>query len=222
MDGVFGDRQLDLQDVTAGREDIGWQDAGKTIRMSDWFDRARGTLPDGEARAWLDTTARWTERIREQDGKSFEPTFRFPLAERVSRETQVAGWLYWLERNMNLADRRLSLFVTGDPDAEPGQLSVVARELMVDDFLLMTSVADTLPFVDSPCGQSSKQSNQASGAEGEANIRASQQAAERQTGTEQASTPEDEREDSGEAVVPPGIDEEMTWLDFVRAAHSAA
>ena len=49
---------------------------------------------------------------------------------------------------MDLTGRLLSLIVSGDLEEESGHLTVIAREIVPDDFLLMTSLADTLPFLD--------------------------------------------------------------------------
>lgn len=49
---------------------------------------------------------------------------------------------------MDLTERGLSLIVAGDLEQESGHLTVIARALVPDDFLLITSLANTLSFLD--------------------------------------------------------------------------
>ena len=49
---------------------------------------------------------------------------------------------------MNLKDRVLSLIVSGELDHQVGHLAVVARDVLADDFLLLTPIARLLPYLD--------------------------------------------------------------------------
>ena len=77
-----------------------------------------------------------------------EPTLGFPLAMRHAMDAQLAGWVHWMEARLDLSGRSLSLAVAGEPDSGAGQFTCIARELIVDDFLLLTPLVDTLPYVD--------------------------------------------------------------------------
>jgi hypothetical protein len=101
---------------------------------------------------WLELVGDWGDNIAKHEGKAFEPTLRFPLAPRLPLEAQSAGWFRWLESRMALERRALSLIMPADLDSDVGQLTVIARETVPDDFLLLTSMWKTLPYVDDLCG----------------------------------------------------------------------
>ena len=52
---------------------------------------------------------------------------------------------------MDLKRRFLSLMVSGDLDSEAGSLTVIARAVMPDDFVLLTPLGRTLPYLDDLC-----------------------------------------------------------------------
>ena len=52
---------------------------------------------------------------------------------------------------MDLKRRFLSLMVSGDLDSEASSLTVIARAVVPDDFVLLTPLGKTLPYLDDLC-----------------------------------------------------------------------
>lgn len=144
----FGDRTISLDGVEPAAADESWIGSGKSVTLNEWFRGACDNLKVQDRDQWLRLTMARGADIASLDGKSFEPTFSFPLAKGVAFDAQVAGWLHWLERRMNTRRRQLSLVVTGDLASEAGRLNVIARALVPDDFLLLTVAASMLPYLD--------------------------------------------------------------------------
>ncbi|HWL93912.1 MAG TPA: hypothetical protein VNT79_10290 [Phycisphaerae bacterium] len=143
----FGDREVDL----GGFEENGdadWRDKAKKIEMSEWFAAIRPALKIEDTAEWYRTLQSWGQNISTCDGESFEPTFRFPLAAAMQLEPQVTGWVRWLERRMDLKSRFLSLMLTSGEIEGVNYFTVIARPLVADDFLLVTSLGSTVSYVD--------------------------------------------------------------------------
>lgn len=145
---VFGDRQVDLSCIEADQPDDSWMSAGASVALEDWFNGAKDRLKIKDRSSWLRCVTNWGEQLAAMDGKSFEPTLRFPLASKLPLDVQVAGWLRWLEPRLALRQRSLSLIVSGNVNDESGDLTIVARSVVPDDFLLLTSKANMLPYLD--------------------------------------------------------------------------
>lgn len=148
FESVFADQTVPLADVTADGLDNSWRDSGRSLDFEQWFNAAAPGMKIDVPQIWLVESARWGNRVKSCEGKDFEPTLRFPLATKFSLEIQVAGWFRWLEKRMDLARRAVSLLVIGDIESEIGQLVVIARPPLKDDFLLLTPLAGSLPYVD--------------------------------------------------------------------------
>jgi hypothetical protein len=144
----FGDRELDLADVNSGSTDTSWLAAAKGVALTDWFEGARTGIKVQALESWLRSAQAWGENVAAHESRTFEPTLRFPMAMRVSTEPQVAGWIRWLESRMDLKRRFLSLIVSGDADDTVGSLTVIAREVLPEDFLLLTPLAGTVRYLD--------------------------------------------------------------------------
>lgn len=160
---VFGDRKLDLQAIADDGVDDSWLALAKAIPLLEWFAGAEDQLKIKDVSTWVRAVTSWGDNLAKLDGKTFEPTLRFPLAKRCSINAQIAGWICWLEARMRLTDRMLSLMMSGDLDEETGHLTVIARSLVPDDFLLMTPLAGTLPYLD----DLAKTDGEGSGSQGE-------------------------------------------------------
>ncbi len=91
---------------------------------------------------------RWAGIIRQHAGPDFAATLRFPLAARLSRPAQIAGWLHWIEQSWPLADQPVSWFIPEDPDAMLSHFTISTREPTVEDFLLLTPAAGELRHAD--------------------------------------------------------------------------
>ena len=63
-------------------------------------------------------------------------------------DAQSAGWLRWFESRISVEHRSLSLVVSGERNGGMGYFSVIARPPVPDDFLLLTPLASTLPYLD--------------------------------------------------------------------------
>ena len=153
FESVFGGRVLDVSGIDTDTTDAGWQQRARGIRFDDWFKGARGSLRIDDSLTWLRTVTEWGDSIAALESKSFEPTLRMPLAREVApgdpaTEVQLAGWIRWLESRMNLRRRNYSILISGAHDDGAPRLSIVARDLLPDDFLLWSDLAHTLPYLD--------------------------------------------------------------------------
>ena len=144
----FGGREVDLSGLDADVSDDSWLPAAQKLPLPQWFESAKGGLKTDDMAKWCETMLAWGDNIATLEADEFGPTFRFPLVTGIPSEVQVAGWLRWLESRMNLKERYLSLLMSADPAGSTGHLSVVARELVGEDFLLLTPKAGSLSYVD--------------------------------------------------------------------------
>jgi hypothetical protein len=158
FDTAFGGREISLAGMAAQSRghatetgDLAWVTAARSLSLADWFQAARPCLKVDDLDSWFRLTSAWGENIAKLDSEDFGPTLRFPLVTDIPLEVQAAGWLHWLERRMDLKERLLSLLVSKDASSETGRLTVVAREVLPEDFLLMTSLAGSLSYVDDLC-----------------------------------------------------------------------
>lgn len=151
FESCFGDREVDLTGVDDETADASWEREARAIRLDDWFKGAQSSLKIDDRETWFDVVMKWGDSIAAMESKSFEPTLRFPLSSGISSEVQLAGWIRWLEGRMDLARRSYSLLITGELNNGASRLSIVARDLLPDDFLLLSDVADTLQYVDDVC-----------------------------------------------------------------------
>jgi hypothetical protein len=148
FESSFADMSLTLSDIAADGLSDSWRTEGRSLGFSQWFEAATPGIKIDVPQVWIVESARWGQRVNSCEGKDFAPTLRFPLATKYSLEVQVAGWFHWLGKRMDLARRSLSLLVVGDLERETGQLVVVARPPVKDDFLLMTPLSSSLSYVD--------------------------------------------------------------------------
>ncbi|MCK4658659.1 MAG: DUF2094 domain-containing protein [Phycisphaerae bacterium] len=148
----FGDREVNLSGIDDQTEGDSWLEQARKIPLCDWMSGAQAGLEVQDPQVWFDLVEQWGEKIAGLESKKFEPTLRFPLAAGIGVEVQTAGWLRWLESRMDLKRRLLTLMVYGDTEQGVGHLVVVARELVAEDFLLLTPAANTLYCMDDLCG----------------------------------------------------------------------
>ncbi len=148
FEDIFADRQISLAALDAERVDDSWERDARSIALSQWFEAIRSGVKIDNSDEWFRIVTSWGDSIARLESKDFEPTLRFPLAAGIGVELQLAGWIRWLESRIDLSRRAYSLMVTGDVEESGGQLSIVARELLPDDFLLMSDLAATLSYVD--------------------------------------------------------------------------
>lgn len=151
FEAVFSAREIDLSGVDEQTSDTSWEPAARALSLTQWFDSAKACLKVDDVQAWLRLATAWGDNIARLESDEFEPTLRFPLVMAIPFDVQVTGWLRWLERRMNLEERFVSLFVCKDEAGDTGRLTIVARELMTDDFLLISAHACTLPYIDDLC-----------------------------------------------------------------------
>ena len=121
------------------------------MALGDWFRSAGPCLQVDEPQTWVQLVSAWGDTIAKLESEEFGPTLRFPLAMALPFEPQVAGWIRWIERRINVPERYLSLFVAKDAAGGNGHLTVVARDIVPEDFLLLTSLGGTLNYVDDLC-----------------------------------------------------------------------
>ncbi len=148
FEAMFGGREVNLADIDAQSTDTSWLVAAKNVGLEDWFEGVQIGMKVKERGAWVRLALAWGDNLADHESKTFEPTLRFPLAMRLSLDAQIAGWTRWLESRMDLKHRRVSFVVSGEWEDQVGHLTVIAREVVSDDFLLLTPLAETLPYLD--------------------------------------------------------------------------
>lgn len=148
---LFADREVDLYHIEENTSDDTWSRMGTTVPLSHWFDGVRSGLHERRFAQWRELIGAWGKNISRHDRKGFEPTLRFPLAKGVPASVQVAGWFRWLESRMDFSKRSVSFTITGDLKSEMGALTIISREIMPDDFLLLTPMFGSLPYLDDSC-----------------------------------------------------------------------
>ncbi|GMV98720.1 MAG: hypothetical protein HRF43_00025 [Phycisphaerae bacterium] len=148
---MFRDRAMSLERAVEPDGDA-WLPRARSVSMSDWFAASDGHLGAGDVGSWMAMADRWGARIAEAESEDFEATLSFPIVAGVPQEVQVAGWVRWLEGRMHLGRRAVSMMWTEPAASRPARLSVIARELMPEDFLLLTPLVSELNFVDDLAG----------------------------------------------------------------------
>lgn len=159
FDGVFGGRRIALDGLDGDSRDTTWTARAKQLPLAEWYAGVRDGLAAPDAASWMKLTSLWGDAIagHGKNSDEFEATLRFPIAGGAATDVQTAGWMRWLETRMELGKRFLSLVYTQGSAGAAGRLTVVAREPLVDDFLLLTPLADTLNFVDDVCKVGARQ-----------------------------------------------------------------
>lgn len=144
---IFREREINLDRTAEPDGDI-WAQRAQDVRMTDWFAATDGNLGAAGAAAWMRMAEEWGDRIAAAECEGFEATLSLPIVPQISHEVQVAGWLRWLEARMRVGRRAASLMITEMPAPKLSRLSIVTRELMADDFLLITPLAGELNYLD--------------------------------------------------------------------------
>ncbi len=151
FDGTFGGREIALDGIDEGTHDDSWRAGAQTQALTDWFATARPCLKAGDVDAWFRLVTDWGDQVAQLESNEIGPTLRFPLVTSAPLDVQVPGWLRWLERRLDLGRRQMSILFADDPDGVTARLSVIAREVVPEDFLLFTPLASGLSFVDDLC-----------------------------------------------------------------------
>lgn len=147
FESVFGERAVNLTGTTNPKPDNTCARA-KAISFEEWFNSARSGLKIQEPHRWRLAVDQWGQNLMRHDGRDFQPTLRFPLAMRMPYDWQIAGWIRWLESRINVGRRTFSLVVSGEPSQDCGSLTVIARDVLREDFLLLTPLSRTVPYLD--------------------------------------------------------------------------
>jgi hypothetical protein len=152
FEDTFGGRELDLSGLGGEIRDGSWRAPAQALALAAWFRGAQPCVQPATVDAWCRQVAAWGQNIRTLEADDFAPTLRFPLVMSVPFEVQVPGWLHWLGQRMALGRRYVSLLLAKDANGATGRLTVVARdEVLPEDFLLMTGLADKVPYADDLC-----------------------------------------------------------------------
>jgi hypothetical protein len=174
---AFGERVVNLDGLDGESSNSEWVELAVKVPLAEWFAgwarQEPAALPECPVEPkladWYQALAKWGDNIARHESEGFEPTLRFPLAPLPAVQVQLAGWIRWLETRMDLGRRLYSVLVSGDLQEGTARFSVVAHELIPDDFLLLTPLARTLPYVDdaSRVGLNSTGASEASGTDGQ-------------------------------------------------------
>ncbi len=149
IDDVFGSREMEVGALETNSMGADLWVTADQVDWNVWFDRIKPLLRIEDRAAWLSCVEAFGANLTASESRTFEPTVSFPIAGQSPLEIQVAGWIVWLGHRIDLGRRSLSLFVSGDLQAGPGSLTTVAHDLMPEDFLLLTSQATSLSYLDS-------------------------------------------------------------------------
>ncbi|MBN2448150.1 MAG: hypothetical protein JXO22_15585 [Phycisphaerae bacterium] len=158
FEDAFGAEELDLAVIDNG-QGAAWLQEARALAFADWFKATQACLQTDDLAAWYRLACRWGDDIARCEDEHFDPTLRLPLALRLPQEAQIAGWLRWLEQRMDIEHRFLSLLFSTDGDGAVGHLSVIAREVVPEDFVLMTPEASSLGYVDDMCALAASDSD---------------------------------------------------------------
>ena len=151
FESVFGEREFPLDGLDGDTQDSVWRRQIADVGIDAWFSGVATALATPDWPVWHRLLGRWGETIRSMDNEAFEATLVFPLAGGVPTAGQICGWLAWLGARLDLSKRALSLFWSESTEGQPTYLSVVARSLIEDDFLLITPMSEKLTYLDSAC-----------------------------------------------------------------------
>ncbi|MBN2563426.1 MAG: hypothetical protein JXQ75_21100, partial [Phycisphaerae bacterium] len=212
FEAIFGERTIDVGGIDAESRDASWVEGARAISLADWFDRAKGMLQVEEPEAWFRLAEAWGRNIATNDSETFEATLRFPLVGGFDQEVQTAGWVRWLETRMDLEHRFLSLVVSSDLGAVGGHLTVIAREILPDDFLLMTPLSGSLAYVDDLAQVRDIGTKDISVEAEDDAVGTSDESEEREGDVERGAR----KGGSGPAAV--GVDMSRPWVDFLGGA----
>ncbi len=148
FDSTFRGRKIDVASIVENKSNGDWTRGAMGLSVGDWFDAARHSMKTREPVAWFEMISRWGEQIRQHDENDHGLSLRLPLAARTDEMIQLAGWLRWLEQRMDLSKRACSLLLTRNDVSAPSKLTLLARDIEVDDFLLMTPLSAKLDYLD--------------------------------------------------------------------------
>lgn len=226
--GRFDSRAISLQGFDAPVPSRDWSEAARRLPWLQWFRAVQGPHSMSDAEEWKRVLDTWSARITAADGPGFQPNLRFPLARNASWELQVRGWLVWLESRMRLHERFCTCLCATRTAAGDDALNLLARTVVPDDFMLLTSRASQLEYMDWAGRMSASNADAAaptaealpSAAEGEAaEADPIDPTGDRAAPLDQDAQPRPQLE-RGPIQAPPGEDGE-SWYDFVtRTARS--
>ena len=151
LDDVLGDRELELASFTTETEDASWEGAAGSLSLRAWFAGAQPCLKLDNVDDWYRLMSQWGSSIVQLESATFTPTLCLPVVMGIPMDVQIPGWLRWLERRMDLKRRMLSVLLCKDLSDGTGRLIVIAREVSAEDYLLLTALSGTLPYVDDAC-----------------------------------------------------------------------
>jgi len=148
FEAVFGGRELDLSTVCGEVEAESWEVAAGRVSLAEWFALAGPVLRAQSVEAWIGALDAWGARLAQLNDEETGPTLRLPIVSRLPTEPQIAGWVSWVERRVNLDRWPVSLLATIDPQEATGGVTLVCRDVVAEDFLLLTPLRGTLAYVD--------------------------------------------------------------------------
>jgi len=121
--------------------------AAAAIVASDWFEAA--ALDHSIAPAeWYAGLLRRMRRWSAQPAAACELAVSCPLARGASYAVQVVLWLTWLGGLIRRTGRQPRLIVPAEGASPPGCLHVLLRDLMAEDYQLLTSDEAAYGFVE--------------------------------------------------------------------------
>jgi len=119
-------------------------DAG-TIAADEWFKVALSNVDAGE---WFSGLLRRAQRWKSQPGSVSELALSVPLARGISSEAQALLWLSWVAELIRKAGKSAWLVAPAERDLGRAALHIVVRDLLPNDFQLLTTDAGNYGYVE--------------------------------------------------------------------------
>lgn len=148
---VYGKRAIPIRPDDAAERTERLRRAAAAVSGRDWF---KAISLDGEIDAgrWFSALAHRARRWQAKPALLADQALRCPLAQGIAYEAQAALWLEWIGRFGKKAARMPAIIVPAAGDAGPASLHLIARNLLPDDYQVMTTDDRTYGYVDDLAG----------------------------------------------------------------------
>jgi hypothetical protein len=115
------------------------------IAAQEWFKAALGS---SDANVWFAGLAQRVQRWKSQGSAVSGLALSCPLARGMAHEVQALLWLTWIERLLSDTGKLPGLIIPAPGDYGRVAMHILVRELLPDDFQLLTTDADQYGYVE--------------------------------------------------------------------------
>lgn len=136
-------------------------DQARAITLEDWFESAPlGQVKPGE---WFAGLLRRVERWKAQPESVGRLALSCPLAAGIPCDVQAIVWLEWVAALPRPGNTEPWLVLPPADSPAPGRMQIVFRDLIAEDFRLLTTDAETYDYVEDLAKLPSSTANAADG-----------------------------------------------------------